>query len=306
MWARREQLGKRIVTRALEPGGLVTLELEIPAVDAQSGDIYFEPMPGREAELSELGWLGAMTRRRCLLELYQRTPGPLQVRACVRKQLALDHSLAVDARRQKRQRPPLVWLWMISTGSPRTVLNGHGLAPVDGWPPGFWVRDPLDAMGLVVLSELPREPDTLLLRLLGRGRILDEAVADIRALPVDAREREIALPPLVALRFEVEQDPRPDAERRAFLMATQDLYEEWEQRVKSQGVTQGVKQGVKQGLVLSLASTYEQRFGTMPDPLRSALARVVSAESIGRWNVLFVTASAAEIAAAIRAGKPAR
>ena len=73
----------------------------------------------------------------------------------------------------------------------------------------------------------------LLLRLLGRGAVLAQAIEDLKALPRGAKEREVAYQPLVALRFEVQQDANPDQESRAFLMATQDLYEQWERAAAS-------------------------------------------------------------------------
>jgi hypothetical protein len=49
---------------------------------------------------------------------------------------------------------------------------------------------------VVVLGELPRERSTLLIRLMGGGRVLREAIEDLRPLPEDAPERAIALGPL--------------------------------------------------------------------------------------------------------------
>ena len=75
-------------------------------------------------------------------------------------------------------------------------------------------------------------------------------------------------------------------------MATQDLYEQWEKRTKADG------------RMSSLAATYQVRFGPMPDAFQEALAKCVSPEAIGRWNILFATASADEIAAAVGKGQP--
>jgi hypothetical protein len=196
---------------------------------------------------------------------------------------------------------------------------------VKGWPRGFWAGPRLLAMGVVVLSELPRRRDTLLLRLLGRGRVLREAIDDLKALPADAKERELALPPLIALRFEVTQDPNPSEETRDLLMATTDLmaiYEQWEKRVQAEaaekaiqqglqkgrerGMQEGLQQGLQEGLVATLVATYEQRFGSMSQPLRKALAKVVTPDSIAGWVMLFATAPAKEIAAAIRKGHSGR
>jgi hypothetical protein len=224
VWERYGQLAKKIIDRAVGAHGTLRIEHEVPIADAQSGDVYFVPEPGKDAERALLGWLGRITCEPCLLEMLQRTPGP------------------VDTRKR----------------------------------------------------------DTLLLRLLGRGRVLQEAVEDLKALPRDAPEREVAMPPLVALRFEVKEDPEADDEARDFLMATRDLYEEWEIRVKAEGRAEGKAEG----LVSSLVAAYETRFGAMPQTLRKALAKVVDPALTSLWMGLFITASAKEIAAAVRQGKP--
>jgi hypothetical protein len=318
MWERYGQLDKGIVGRALGELGVMRLEHEVPIPDVQSGDAYFVPEPGHEDERALLGWLDPMTREPCLLELVQRTPGPVDVRNNLRKQLTLDHSVALEAEKRREPRPPLVRLWQITTARPKEVLEGYGMTSDPSWPPGFWMAPRLLSMGVVVLSEVPRRRDTLLLRLLGRGRVLEEAIADLEALPNDAREREVALPSLIALRFEVKQEPTPDDEARAFLMATQDLYEQWEKRVERRGAVKGVAKGKAEGLakgkaeglalgmVRSLVATYETRFGRMSQSLRRALTKAASPERTDAWVKLFVTASAEEIAAAIRKGQPPR
>jgi len=128
-------------------------------------------------------------------------------------------------------------------------------------------------------------------------------------------EWEIALAPLVALSFEVGHDSNPDAESRAFLMATQDLYEQWEKRTlakgrvegHNEGRVEGRNEGRAEGLMASLLSVHQDRFGVLPDRLRKSLAKKVTIDTIGPWLALFITArSAEEIAAAIRKGTPSR
>lgn len=144
----------------------------------------------------------------------------------MRKQLALDHHRALEARKQGRPRPAFLRLCALSTGRPDGVLAGYGLTPSAGWPPGFYEGRPAEAMGVVVLRELPREHETLLLRLMGSGAVLRAAIEDLRRLPDDAWEREVATPALLAARIEMAHDSNDESERE-YLMTTQKLYEQW-------------------------------------------------------------------------------
>jgi hypothetical protein len=310
VWERYGQLAKKILSRAVGPHGALCIEHEVPIVDAQSGDAYFVPDPGKDAQRAELGWLGEMMKEPCLLEMLQRAPGPVETRDNLRKQLTLDHAVALEAARGDLPRPPFLRLWQLTTGRPAEVLDGYGMTEVEPWPRGFWFAPRLLAMAVVVLSEVPRQRDTLLLRLLGRGRVLEEAIADLQALPPEALEREVAMAPLVALRFEVKQNPTPDDEERAFLMSTQDLYEQWEKRVTAEGMAKGRAEGMAtgraegkaEGLVRTLIAMYETRFGPIPVEVSSALAKVAAPEATERWVGLFLTGSADDIAAALRNG----
>jgi hypothetical protein len=52
---RFDQVSKRILRGALEPGGAVANELEVPAADAQAVDTWFEPAPERVDKLERAG-----------------------------------------------------------------------------------------------------------------------------------------------------------------------------------------------------------------------------------------------------------
>ncbi len=132
--------------------------------------------------------------------------------------------------------------------------------------------------------------------------MLREALAELGRLPDDAWERQVAMPPLLALRFEIPQDPT-DAEEREYLMNSMELFEQWERQVKQEGLEKGVKKGVKKGLEKgvkkALVKLYRARFGALPSAIKAALASMHDTETLDRWVGLFALKSAEEIAAAL-------
>ena len=132
---------------------------------------------------------------------------------CARKQLTFGHMAALEARRARRKRPLKPRLWMFSSGRPETVLRGHALAPMRGYPAGFYGGAQAAVLGVVVVSELPRQRSTLFFRLFGAGEVLSH----------------------------------PDEEERRFLMATQDLYQQWKQRTHQQGCSKVSSRGQPEG-----------------------------------------------------------
>ncbi len=303
MHNRFDHVGKQILRGTLAPGGAVASELEIPSADAQAVDTFFEPDPQREASLRRIGLLGRMAAGPTLFELFRDPPSLDEMRACLRKQLGLDHTRGLDAaRREDASRPPFPRLWVIATGRPERVLGGYGLAPMAGFPPGFYDRAEADACGIVVLRELPRGRETLILRLMGAGAVLNEALVELDGLPGDAWERVVAITPLVEARFRIQQDGADEAERE-FLMSTQDLYEEWRQKTEQVGVERGIGQGIERKAKQYLLETYEIRFGAIPAALQAAIEATHDEPTLHAWFKLAITRSAEEIAAAVHASR---
>lgn len=298
MHRRFDHVAKQILRGVLEPGGAVATELEIPTADAQAVDTWFEPDPAREAERQRMGLLGKMAPGPTMFEPFHDPPGLDDVRACFRKQLLLDHVRVRDAEKANAARPPFPRLWVISSGRPENVLRGYALAPANGLGPGFYEGAEAHAHGVVVLRELPRMRETLLLRLMGAGAVLDDALADLESLPPGAWERGVAVPCLVEARLLIPQDSEDEVER-GFIMSTQGLYEEWKRKIHEQAESEGELRAEERVRKEGLIESYETRFGAMPPALRAVVEATHDLAKLHRWMPIVVGRSADEIAAAL-------
>jgi flagellar biosynthesis/type III secretory pathway protein FliH len=119
-------------------------------------------------------------------------------------------------------------------------------------------------------------------------------VAITSALPEDAWERTVAMPVLIALRFEIPQNSADD-EERTYLMSTMELYEQWEQKAEAKGREKGLEQGLKQSLV----AAYRIRFGALPADLTAAIETTHDMAVLNLWLERFVAGTLEEIAAAV-------
>ena len=180
---------------------------------------------------------------------------------------------------------------------------------LEGWPPGIYEGPSLLWTRLVVVSELPITPDTLLLRLLGAGLVLKQAIAEIKALRTADPARSLALPLLVRLRLEIPADPaqRTDDDQE-FLMQTQDIVETWRQEAIQEGVKQGILQGVQQGILQGvqqgvqqgiqqgecavLLRLLRQRFGAAVDAHVEQRIATAPVEQIDLWTMRILSATA--------------
>jgi hypothetical protein len=208
---RFDYFSKDLVSTALETCGQVVTDVEVPA-DPRKVDLWFMPDPSREPVPAYLGLLARLLAGPSALEFFHNTPNGNELAACVIKHGMFRHRLSL-----RKEPPPIPILWVISAGRPKDGIEGLWLRAmnVNDWPPGLYEGPPLLWTRLVVVSELPPGRSTLLLRLLGADRVLDQAIAELKALEPDAPERTLALPILATLAVGDPHGPGAADQRRS-------------------------------------------------------------------------------------------
>jgi hypothetical protein len=289
-----DQFGKQMVRSAVDGCGSVETDAEVPA-ETRRIDLWFTPDETRASVPDYLGWLGRMIGSPSTLEFFHKSPSGDELTTCLIKHGEFRHSLSL-----RKEPPPSPTQWVISSGRPDGGIEGLGFRPMARWPSGIYEGPPLLWTRLVVVNQLPVARDTLLLRLLGAGSVLRQAIAELEVLPADAPERMLALPILVRLRLALPTDPaRQTNDEQEFLMSTQDIVEIWRQEAIQEGLERGVKQGlergVKQGLERGVKQGLEQgerklllrqlrrRFGNQVDGDTERRLEVASVEEIEVW-----------------------
>jgi hypothetical protein len=281
-----DQFGKSLAGVLLEQYARVELEHEVQHA-AQSVDIAFEP-DGRVPEAPLGGWLERIAvAGPGVIECFSHTVRPDEVRSCIYKRDGLYLARLQRARKDRLPRPALPHLWITTAGRPRDLLHAYEAEPLAGWPPGFWSLRRGDALRVVVLSELPQEPDTLALRLMGRGATLRQALLECAALPPGHPLQRRLQPLLVAFRPHILQDPYLRRESHMnVLEEVQAMYERWERetidRGRKEGQRQGQRQGRKQGEAMALLRLLGRRFGALPEAVTARVTLASTAE-IERW-----------------------
>lgn len=282
------EFGKQLVRTMRETFGPVETDAEVPAATRRV-DLWFTPDPNPALVPDHLGLLGRITAGPSTLEFFHNTPTGEEFAICLIKHGEFRHCLSL-----RKVPPPLPIQWVISSGRPESGIEGLRFDPMSGCPSGIYEGPPLLFTRLVVVSELPVTRDTLLLRLLGASRVLQQAIAELKALPAEAPERTLALPILLRLRLEIPSDPAKQTnDDQEFFMNTQDIVETWRQ--------EAIQVGIERGITRSLIDIYEVRFGTMPEGLRAVIEDTHDESTLRAWLKLAGTRSADAIAAAIHA-----
>jgi hypothetical protein len=281
-----DQLAKNLLRDALTRACTSETEVEVLAA-TQKIDVYAVPDPARAAERARMGLLGELAAEPCLFEPFHDTPSLRELRRCLNKQHTWHHELERRARAASAEPGPdrpaadavlFPALVVIGPGKPETVLDAYGCKLAG---PGVYQAVWGLALRVVVIAELPRTRETLLLRLLGRGRRFRQALADLADLPGDAWEHSVAVPLLVHFRFDSHAPPtNKEDDVSAEIQA---WYEEHRHKVREQGREEGREEGRREGECRLLLRLLRSRFGQLP---AAAIARIEAADlaDIERWG----------------------
>jgi hypothetical protein len=280
MHTRYDRLGKEMLRAGLQGRGTFTAELDV-SPDPQRVDGYFVPNLELATPVANT-LLGRMTRRSCSFEMFSEAPARLDLSECARKHLNLLHGL-----RKETPADGLPHQWVLSAGKPFGALDAARAIAAPNWPRGFHALPELLETTVVVLNELAEERATLFLRLMGRGRTLKRAIAELKTLSEGEFERHVALPLLIRYRFEVAQAPVSPADEE-FLMTSQEAMALYEQRVElrgeqrgelrgeQRGELRGELRGLLQGQRTTVLRMLRRKFGELPEKI---VARIQAAET---------------------------
>lgn len=292
---RFDQAVKDLCRESLEPDG--TFESDAEATPAtQRIDGWFLPDPSREPTRNRFGLFGQITREACTLEPFHATPDADEVGECIRKLWNFRHVLAL-----RKSAPALPRLWILSSGRPDSGIEDFGFRHIEGEAPGTYVAPRRLYTGLVVISELLETRETLLLRLMGAGRTLQRAIAELKGLPRESPESAVALPVLLRYRLEVPSDPvKRTSDDEEFLMSTHEIVEAWKREQRQVGIQEGRQEGRHEGLQQAMLDLYEARFGVVLDDLVAIIRATDDDATLRAWLKLAGTGTAEDVAAHLR------
>ncbi|MCP2730463.1 flagellar assembly protein H [Limnofasciculus baicalensis] len=252
------------------------------ASEVREIDVYFTPNPdksGYSEYREKLGLLGKMAGTPALFEPFRNPVTPEKVLSCLSKLLDVKADLAREAKRENTVSTEAPWLWILTPTASETLLNGFkATGDEDNWGRGIYFLGEYFRTAIVVIHQLPKTPETLWLRILGRGKVQEDALASLAALPVDNPWRGNAL----ELVYQLQSNLRVNREQKSqlevqeddkLIMAIAPLFQEQlaaaEQRGKIEGVQEGIERGVHQGQRLIIESFIQGRFGELFEPMVS-------------------------------------
>jgi len=228
---------------------------EVKASEKVSGeikeiDVLFTPAKQQTSKLQILGLLGRLAENPAIIEPYRNPASSDEICDCILKLLEVKASLRREAKANKikLQESEIPKLWILTPTISETRLSSFGTIQKEGWLSG--VHFLADAMrsAIVAIHQLPQTPETLWLRLLGRGSVQSQAIIELQALPLDHPYQKATLELVYNLRENLRVNQELEADDRELIMRLEPLYQRDREKAKEEGIQQGIQQGRQEGI----------------------------------------------------------
>ncbi len=241
--------------------------------------------------VQSLGLLGKMAATVAVIEPFRNPVNTEGIFSCVVKLLNSRAKLGrqtnrEDQRLEERQLPRL---WILTPTASELLLDSFGFRlpeESEGWGKGVYFLTEVWRVGLIAIHQLPKSPETMWLRMLGRGRVQQQAIAELSVLPVDNPLRTNALELLYILQANLQANTPPipagDDEDQELVMAIAPLFQQHLEAAQQQGREEGQR--------MILESFLQVRFGEL-DPRTLTLILPISAFPVAEFTVLLVQLS---------------
>jgi hypothetical protein len=237
-----DQMSKQYLEEFLAPFGVVQRQYEIPG-EAKFVDVWFVPHRETALPIEELGVLGRMTQKSCLLEPYRNVPSRTEVRVSVMKLVWVQEDERRKAQKDELAEDELPLLWILAATTSKPLLEDANVVINSDWMPGVYFVADIFKTAIVAIDELPETEETLWLRVLGRGETQERAIREVLALPTDHPKRSMILRLLANWKVRIDLGELVDFAEREEIMALSEAFLAWEQNTQEQSKQEGRQEG---------------------------------------------------------------
>jgi hypothetical protein len=248
-----DQFAKDLLESLLSPFGKVGSNRKISS-EVREIDLCFFPHP-EPINFPSLGLLSKLASMGTAFEPFRNPASADEIRSCMAKLFDLHTELNRQAKREEKPKldeAELPRLWILTPTLAATTLESFGaITDVERWREGVYLMPPGCKTGIIVIHQLPKTPDTLWLRILGKGKVQQKAIEEINRLDINSPYRQNALILLSDLQLVLEARHNLNNQDKELLMSlrTSPIYLAEVERLGREGLERGLEQGLEQGRI---------------------------------------------------------
>ncbi|MFY7800049.1 MAG: hypothetical protein ACOVQ3_13915 [Dolichospermum sp.] len=249
-----DQFAKQYLTELLTPYGQVETSKDITA-EVRQIDLLFIPSPQPAQSLEKLGLLGKMATNYAIFEPFRNPVSRSEIRSCIGKLFDVHADLERQAKRNETRinETELAQLWIFTPTASVDILESfNGTLDETNWGKGIYFLSTGLKTVVVVIHQLPSTPETLFLRVLGRGKVQRQAVEELEALannsPFLGDIIELVHNLIAVLSTRQRQEHDIDQDDQELIMKLSQMYQQQLEEIKKQERQEGLQEGEKRGL----------------------------------------------------------
>jgi hypothetical protein len=267
-----DQFAKDYLSELLSHLGEVETSREVTS-EVRQVDVYFIPATTpKDIDPKLLGLLAPMAKTAGLFEPFRNPPTPVEISNCLVKLFGIQGEQRRQARQENVSQTQLdsPRLWILSPSISTRILRGFRAKPDESeeWPPGIYFLPKFFYTGLVAIHQLPVTPETLWLRVLGRGEVQKAAIDELVALPEANPLRRYLLEILASWRINVELSQNLDEqEKQELTMNLSPAYLRWREETFLEGRQEGLQEGLQEERRSMIENFLRVRFGEVDEQL---------------------------------------
>ena len=220
-----------------------------------------------------------MVSQACLIEPFRNPVNQEDVRNCILKLILVQSKIRERLKQQKKletqeitipeeELEELPDLWILSTSVSDVLLSSFGAKTKPEWGDGvYFLAEALNTR-IIAINRLPKTPETLYLRMLGKGEFQKQAIEEFLALlPETFPLRQYTLKMLFMYRIYLKGKTDLTEDEKELFMNLSQAYLKWE----TETLQQGQQKGWQDGQRLLVENLLKSRFGVLDDTLTQVI-----------------------------------
>jgi hypothetical protein len=285
-----DQFAKQYLTQLLTPYGQVETSKDITA-EVRQIDVLFIPSPQATQSLATLGLLGRMATNYAIFEPFRNAVSKSEIRSCMGKLFDIHADLERQAKRNNTQikEAELPCVWILSpTASVEFLASFNCFLNEENWGTGIYFLGEGLKTVIVAIHQLPSTPETLFLRILGKGKVQRQAVEELEALANDspflADIIELVHELIAVLSARQKQEQDIDKDDQELIMKLSEIYQQQLEAIKKQereegrqeGLQEARQEGIERERRAMIESILQIRFGEVDPQLQTIINSLIA------------------------------
>ncbi len=277
-----DQFAKQYLTELLTPYGQVETSKDITA-EVRQIDLLFIPSPQPGQSLEKLGLLGRMATNYAIFEPFRNPVSKSEIRSCIGKLFDVHADLERQAKRNETRinETELPQLWIFTPTASVDILESfNGTLDETNWGKGIYFLSTGLKTVVVAIHQLPSTPETLFLRVLGRGKVQRQAVEELEALannsPFLGDIIELVHNLIAVLSARQRQEHDIDQDDQELIMKLSQMYQQQLEEIKKQERQEGLDRGIERERRAMIESILQVRFGEVDSQLATIINPLIA------------------------------